>query len=55
MLTGEADTIVPPINARILARRIPDAELEIVPDAGHLLLMDHAERSATRIARFLDG
>ena len=37
--------IVPPINARILARRIPNAELEIVPDAGHLLLMDHAERS----------
>jgi len=55
VLTGEADAIVPPINARILARRIPDAELEIVPDAGHLLLMDHAELSAIRIARFLDG
>jgi len=53
VLTGEADAIVPPLNARILAHRIPDAELEIVPDAGHLLLMDHAERSAIRIARFL--
>ena len=32
---------------------IPGSELEIVPDAGHLLLMDHAERSAIRIAQFL--
>jgi poly(3-hydroxyoctanoate) depolymerase len=53
VLSGEADPIVPPINARILARRIPDAELEIVPGAGHLLLMDHAEPVAERIATFL--
>ena len=53
VLTGEADAIVPPINSHILARRIPGAELEIVPNAGHLLLLDHAERSAMRIARFL--
>ena len=44
---------MPPINARILARRIPNAELEIVPDAGHLLLIDHAEPLAERIATFL--
>jgi pimeloyl-ACP methyl ester carboxylesterase len=44
---------VPAINARILARCIPGSELEVVPHAGHLLLMDHAERSATRIAQFL--
>ena len=53
VLSGEADPIVPPINARILAGRIPHAELEIVPDAGHLLLMQHAEPVAERIATFL--
>jgi pimeloyl-ACP methyl ester carboxylesterase len=53
VLSGEADAIVPPINARILARRIRDAELEIVPNAGHLLLMEHPERVAIRIAEFL--
>jgi poly(3-hydroxyalkanoate) depolymerase len=53
VLAGEADAIVPAINSRILARRIPGAELEIVHNAGHLLLMDHAEKSASRIARFL--
>jgi pimeloyl-ACP methyl ester carboxylesterase len=31
---------VPPANARILGARIPDATVHVVPDAGHLLLMD---------------
>jgi poly(3-hydroxyalkanoate) depolymerase len=53
VLSGAADPIVPPINARILAGRIPSAELEIVPGAGHLLLMEHAEPVAERIATFL--
>jgi poly(3-hydroxyoctanoate) depolymerase len=53
VLTGGADPIVPPVNGRILANRIPDAELEVVPGAGHLLLMDHAEQCAATIADFL--
>jgi pimeloyl-ACP methyl ester carboxylesterase len=53
VLSGARDPIVPPINARILARRIPNAELEIVPNAGHLLLMEHAEAVSERIATFL--
>ena len=53
VLSGAADPIVPPINARILAGRIPNAELEIVPGAGHLLLMEHAQPVAERIATFL--
>jgi poly(3-hydroxyoctanoate) depolymerase len=53
VLTGGADPIVPPLNGRILAVRIPDAELHVVPGAGHLLLMDHAEHCAATIADFL--
>ncbi len=53
VLSGAEDPIVPPLNARILAGRVPHAELEIVPDAGHLLLMQHAEPVAERIATFL--
>jgi poly(3-hydroxyoctanoate) depolymerase len=55
VLSGGADPIVPPINARILAARLPHAQLEVVPGAGHLLLMDHAEWCAATIAQFLDG
>jgi poly(3-hydroxyoctanoate) depolymerase len=54
VLTGDSDRIVPAINARILASRIPDARLDIVPNAGHLMLMDHAHTCATTIADFLD-
>jgi poly(3-hydroxyalkanoate) depolymerase len=55
VLSGGADRIVPPVNARILAARIPDARLEIVPGAGHLVLMDHAQHCAATIGAFLDG
>jgi poly(3-hydroxyoctanoate) depolymerase len=54
VLAGDADPIVPQRNARILASRIPNAQLEIMPGAGHLLLMDHAQPCATTIARFLE-
>ncbi len=53
VMSGAADRIVPPINARILARRLPDSRLRIVDDAGHLLLLDHPEMCATAIAEFL--
>lgn len=52
VISGKKDPIVPPINAKILATRIPNSELELVPDAGHLLLMEQAERVADRIAQF---
>jgi poly(3-hydroxyoctanoate) depolymerase len=54
VIAGDRDPIVPPRNARILARRIPGAQLELVPNAGHLLLLDQAEHCATLIAAFLD-
>ena len=54
IISGSADPIVPPVNARILARRIPSARLELIEGAGHLVLMDIAERCATTIADFLD-
>jgi hypothetical protein len=45
VLSGDADPIVPPVNARILAARLPHAELEIVRGAGHLLLSSARRRS----------
>jgi poly(3-hydroxyoctanoate) depolymerase len=55
VLTGGADRIVPPVNGRILAARIPGARLEVVPGAGHLLLMDHPDHCAHSIGDFLDA
>jgi 3-oxoadipate enol-lactonase len=40
---GELDALVPPENGRIIAGRIPGAELVLVPDANHVLMTDQPE------------
>jgi pimeloyl-ACP methyl ester carboxylesterase len=51
-MAGDDDPIVPLVNARLLARLIPNAELEIF-DCGHLFLLTRLERSVTTLERFL--
>jgi poly(3-hydroxyoctanoate) depolymerase len=54
VLAGDRDPIVPSRNARLLARRIRGARLELVHGAGHLLLLDRPQHCAALIADFLD-
>lgn len=54
VISGDDDPLVPVANARILARRIRHARLEIVKRAGHLLLWDDAPNLAARIGPFID-
>lgn len=55
VLTGSQDRVVLTINARIVATLIPKGRLEILPGAGHLLVMDDADAVAERVEKFLDG
>jgi pimeloyl-ACP methyl ester carboxylesterase len=55
VISGDDDPLIPLENARMLARRIPRATLEIVERAGHLFLWDDPEHLATRIRRFVDA
>ena len=55
VLHGERDPIVPVVNARLMARRIPGETLSEIPDAGHMLLFDEAERVGPVINEFLNG
>jgi pimeloyl-ACP methyl ester carboxylesterase len=55
VVSGAADPLVPVQNARLLARQIPDARLELIPGGGHLWLLEHAETSAALIDGFLSG
>jgi pimeloyl-ACP methyl ester carboxylesterase len=48
VLAGDADRVIPVENARILASRIPDTELVILKNAGHMLI--EAAQEADRIA-----
>jgi len=49
---GEQDLVMPPENARLLAERIPGAQLRLQPQAGHLYFIDEP-RADREIARFL--
>ena len=52
ILSGTDDPIVPPINARIMARLIPNAQLHVFDD-GHLGLLTSADTLAPLIREFL--
>jgi pimeloyl-ACP methyl ester carboxylesterase len=51
---GTEDVIVPPGNAKLLARRIKHRTLMRVPDAGHAFLFQDPAAKAGAFARFLD-
>jgi poly(3-hydroxyalkanoate) depolymerase len=53
VLHGEKDPIVPLVNSRLLARRIPGARLHVLPAAGHLFLIDQPEEPAAVVMDFL--
>ena len=54
VIHGEADELVPPENARILARLIPGARLEMLPHASHIFPTDQPEISHRKILEFLE-
>jgi poly(3-hydroxyalkanoate) depolymerase len=53
VVCGDEDPLVPVANARMLAERIPRAQLTVVERAGHLLLWDEPERIAPQIGKFV--
>jgi pimeloyl-ACP methyl ester carboxylesterase len=55
VVCGAPDPLVPAQNARLLARQIPDARLELIPGGGHLWLLEQPEASAGLIDGFLSG
>lgn len=54
VVTGTRDRVVPPSNSRVLARRIPDAQLVELPGVGHDVQRRPAVgHLATAVQRFL--
>jgi poly(3-hydroxyalkanoate) depolymerase len=52
IMMGADDPIVPVVNGKILASRLPDATLEVV-NCGHLFMLTHPDQTVSRIERFL--
>jgi pimeloyl-ACP methyl ester carboxylesterase len=53
VMHGEHDAMSPVANALILAARIPDAELAIVPGAGHAFALERPEQSLSLLLDWL--
>lgn len=43
LLVGEADVLTPPEQAREIADAVPQAELQVLPDCGHMLTLEAPE------------
>jgi pimeloyl-ACP methyl ester carboxylesterase len=50
---GADDVVIPPVNARKMARTITGAKVVIYPDAGHMFLFQDATAWVARVNRFL--
>ncbi|WP_407703557.1 alpha/beta fold hydrolase [Streptomyces triticagri] len=53
VLAGDQDLVTPSEHSEAIGDALPDAELVIVPDAGHLVMMEHPETVTDRLADLL--
>jgi poly(3-hydroxyalkanoate) depolymerase len=54
IMMGGDDRIVPVANGKFLNFLIPNSELMVIDDGGHLFLLSHVEQSMSAIREFLD-
>ncbi|MFJ2648740.1 alpha/beta fold hydrolase [Streptomyces sp. NPDC087420] len=53
ILAGVSDLVTPSSHSEAIAGLLPDAELVLVPDAGHLVMLEHPEAVTDRLADLL--
>ncbi|MEV6650355.1 alpha/beta hydrolase [Streptomyces sp. NPDC051219] len=53
VLAGDKDLVTPSAHSEAIADLLPDAEMVIVPDAGHLVMLEHPEVVTDRLADLL--
>ena len=53
VLAGVRDLVTPSEHSEVIADLLPDAELVLVPDAGHLVMLEHPEVVTDRLADLL--
>ncbi|AIV34687.1 alpha/beta hydrolase [Streptomyces sp. R1] len=53
VLAGVRDLVTPSEHSEAIADLLPDAELVLVPDAGHLVMLEHPELVTDRLADLL--
>lgn len=53
ILAGDKDLVTPSSHSEAIADVLPEAELVIVPDGGHLVMLEHPETVTDRLADLL--
>jgi 3-oxoadipate enol-lactonase len=53
VIHGESDRLVPPANGKLIAARIPNAKLVLIPRASHILATDQPEATHRAVLEFL--
>ena len=54
VLVGELDGLTPPADAQLMADQIPNASLEMIPEAAHLSNLEQPERFTQAVQKFLE-
>jgi len=54
-LTGSEDVLISPENAKVMADMIPDAQMRVIDDGGHLFLIEQPQQFNQAVMDFLDG
>jgi pimeloyl-ACP methyl ester carboxylesterase len=55
IMCGEADKMTPPKNSEFLQEHIAGARLEIVPNAGHMLMLEQPDQVADILTEFINS
>jgi pimeloyl-ACP methyl ester carboxylesterase len=55
VMCGNDDRMTPPRYAQFLATNIPGANLEAIPDAGHMVMLEQPRAVAAALGKFLAG
>lgn len=54
LLFGEHDNVIPPGNANLMAQKLPDAQVKILPGVGHIFPIEAPQATVEAIVEFLE-
>jgi pimeloyl-ACP methyl ester carboxylesterase len=54
VICGDRDVIIPSAHSEEICRYLPDADLVVVRDSGHVVMLEHAEEVNSALIRFLE-
>lgn len=55
IICGKEDQMTPPRNSQFLEDQIPDASLAVLPNAGHMLMLEQPGQAADVLLDFIDN